>query len=248
LQHTLGLAANGSEAGVVICPMGIVLLAVGVVQMHEAVARGGSWVLLAWSGAAFALAGVAHVAEEPRLLGKRTDGRMDTLLLLALLPYLLVTWGRWQLEWRLSRENCWDEVAPGLFVGRWPGAGGLPAGVGLVVDMTAELPRASCVARVGEYVCLPTLDTTSPDPRRFAEVARRAAAAKAPVYVHCALGHGRAALMAAAVLLSRELAASASEAVERLRAARPRVRLAAGQYSLLERFARERHRSGGGCA
>jgi len=227
----------GSEGGVA---MGGILLAVGIVQMHLAVAKGGWWTLLAWSGGAFSIASVAHLATAPGLLGKRPDGRMKTLGLLALIPYLLVTWGRWHVEWRLLRERPWDEVAPGLFLGRWPGAGGLPAGVGLVVDMTAELPRPACVSRAGEYVCLPTLDTTSPDTKRFADVVQRAAASTAPVYVYCALGHGRSATLAAAVLLCREIASTASEAVARLRAVRPRVRLGAAQYRLLERFEQER--------
>lgn len=219
--------------------MGVVLLALGAVQIHAAVRWGGWWSFLAWGGVAFSIAGTAHLASAPRVLGKGRDGRMGSASLLVLLPYFLVTWGRWQLEWLLSPENPWDEVAPGLFLGRWPGRGPLPPGVKLVVDMTAELPAP--MRRIGAraYVSLPTLDTTAPDRTRFAEVARQVADSPEPAYLYCALGHGRSAALAAAVLLRRGLAGTVSEALRRLRAARPRVRLGASQRRLLEAYERE---------
>ena len=219
--------------------MGAALLALGAIQVRFAVAWGGWWSLLAWCGAAFSIAGVAHVTSAPWLLGKGRDGRMNAVSLLVLLPYFLVTWGRWQLEWWLSSEKPWDEVAPGLFLGRWPGRSRLPPRVEIVVDMTAELPAPSWLVGACEYVSLPTLDTTAPDRARFAEVARQVAESPVPAYIHCALGHGRSATMAAAVLLSRRIAGTVPEALHRLRAVRPRVRLEASQLRLLEVYERE---------
>lgn len=219
--------------------MGAALLALGAIQIHSAVMWGGWWSFFAWGGAAFSIAGAAHLASAPWVLGKGRDGRMGAASLLVLLPYLLVTWGRWQLEWLLSPENPWDEVVPGLFLGRWPRRSPLPPGVGLVVDMTAELPAPSWLAGACEYVSLPTLDTTAPDRARFAEVVRQVAESPVPAYLHCAMGHGRAATMAAAVLLSRRVARTVPEALHRLRTARPRVRLEASQRRLLEAYARQ---------
>jgi hypothetical protein len=228
--------------------MGAALLAIGATQLCLALVWGGWWSVLAWCGAAFSIAGVAHLASAPWLLGKGRDGGMNAASLLVLLPYFLVTWGRWQLEWWLSPENPWDEVAPGLFLGRWPGTSPLPPGVEIVVDMTAELPAPSWLVGACEYVSLPTLDTMAPDRARFAEVARRVAESHVPAYLHCALGHGRSATMAAAVLLSRRIAGTVPEALHRLRAARPRVRLEATQLRLLETYERELRDTRGPCA
>lgn len=215
---------------------GALLVAFGCTQLACAAWRGPLY-LLGWSGGAFVFAGLAHLTRTPRLLGKRADGRLHPAVLALLLPYFAFTWGRWLVEWALLRERPWDEVAPGLFLGRWPGGVDLPSGVDLVVDLAAELPAVRPAA-VMEYVSLSTLDTTAPEPRAFDAVARRVASRTTPVYVHCALGHGRAATLAAATLLLRGQGASAAEVVARLQAARPRVRLAPSQKRLVEAFAR----------
>jgi protein-tyrosine phosphatase len=56
------------------------------------------------------------------------------------------------------------------------------------------------------------------------------------VYIHCAVGHGRSATVAAAVLLARGLAANPREAVALLRRSRPLVRLTRVQRCVLERL------------
>jgi len=216
--------------------MGGLLLALGGAQLCAAALLDGWWRAVGWGGAAFTTSGLAYATGAPWLLGKGTNGHIRTVAFVALLPYFLLTWTRWLLEWGVLRETAWDEVAPGLFLGRWPGGGRLPAEVGLVVDVTAELPAAR-IGRSREYTCLPTLDATAPEPRAFATLARRIALSSVPVYVHCALGHGRSATLAAAVLLLRGRASDVPEALGQLRAVRPRVRLEACQRRLLESFA-----------
>jgi protein-tyrosine phosphatase len=219
--------------------MAAVFLALGGLQIYHAAEWGSGWSLLLWPGAAFSLVGLAYLASAPGLLGKRPDGRIGLASLLAFLPYLLLIWGIW-IARRLSRENPWDEVAPGLFLGSWPASGRLPPGVAVVVDMTAEFPARSSVVLGHDYICLPTLDTGVPALGSFASVARRVAGSAAPVYVHCGVGHGRSALMAAAILLCRGVVRTQPEAIDVLRTARPRVRLGANQRLFLNAFETQR--------
>ncbi len=216
--------------------MAAVFLALGGLQIYRAAEWGGGWSLLAWPGVAFSLVGLAYLASAPGLLGKRSDGRIGAACLVVFLPYLLLIWGIW-IARRLSRENPWDEVAPGLFLGSWPASGRLPPGVEVVVDMTAEFPARSSVVAGHDYVSIPTLDMGVPALEPFASVARRVAESAAPSYLHCGVGHGRSALMAAAILLCRGVVRTLPEAIQVLRTARPQVRLSKSQRQFLSAFA-----------
>jgi protein-tyrosine phosphatase len=153
------------------------------------------------------------------------------------MPYLVVNWVVWHLYRLLAREPCSHEIVPGLWLGRRAFAHELPAGVELVVDLTAEFaaPRDLVVGRV--YHCLPTLDATAPDEDHFHAAVEKIVAWSSPVYIFCAQGHGRSATVAAAVLIRRGLAADAAKAEDMLRRLRPGVRLSRTQRRLLNRFA-----------
>jgi protein-tyrosine phosphatase len=80
------------------------------------------------------------------------------------------------------------------------------------------------------------MDAGVPDGPRFRAAVETAAAFPGRVYVHCAQGHGRTGLFAAAVLLARGAAATPAEAVARVRAVRPGVRLKPAQRRWLARW------------
>jgi hypothetical protein len=209
--------------------LGAVLAAAGLIL--------GGWAfLLLWPAVSLLLVGAAYAGLGPRILGKRPDGRLAPAAVVLLLPYLLATWIVWHIYRLVSPEPCYHEVAPGLWLGRRAFARELPPGVGLVIDMTAEFaaPRGVGVGR--EYHCLPTLDTAAPDETQLRAAVEKVVAWPGPVYVHCAQGHGRSALLAAAVLVRRNLATDARQAEEMLCRVRPGVRLTRSQRKMLDRL------------
>lgn len=210
----------------------------GAVQVCAALLYRGWWTLFAWSGLAFCVVGLAYFTSSPWLLGKRESGRIHRGVLLLLLPYFCAAWASWWVSRVSSRERPWDEITPGLFLGRWPALDGLPDRADLVVvDLTAEFPRASSIGPDRPYFCLPTLDTATPSVAAVAGVAERIAQSSSPTYVHCALGHGRSAALVAAILLRRGAVASVPEATALLRSVRPGVGLSRVQESVLEEVA-----------
>jgi hypothetical protein len=113
-------------------------------------------------------------------------GRLSALSYILFAPYLLAALVFWSvrhthavklavgsLKQCMSRrndgvalrlENTYDEIAPGVYLGRrLCSRGELPPGVGAVVDLTAEFvePR-DVVSAVSLYLCLPVLDTSMP--------------------------------------------------------------------------------------
>jgi hypothetical protein len=204
------------------CAMGLACIGVGL-------RLGSGGVGSAWLGVSFLVIGLAHHLRRPQLLGKRSDGRFHPLGALVHAPFLAASWLGWQLR-RRGSEPVWNEVAPGIFVGRRAGKGELPPGDPLVVDLTCEL----FAERGGAYRCLPTLDGCAPEAAGFRALVAELAAHEGPIFIHCAAGHGRSATVAAGVMLARKLVATVDEAEAAMQAKRPRIKLGRLQRALLD--------------
>lgn len=196
-------------------------------------AGGPAWILL-WPAANLVALSWIYGADRRRALGKRDDGTISSVHVLLLLPYYLLTWGVWHLYRRISSEPTSHEVAPGVWVGRRPFPEDLPAGVALIVDLTAEFPVAGGVAARATVIWLPALDARGPDPAALRAVVARVLSTEGPVYIHCAAGHGRSAAAAAAVLIARGDAPDIDGAEALMKKARPRIHLHSAQRASVE--------------
>ncbi len=193
-----------------------------------------------YCAASTAAVALAYAGVGPGGLGKRLDGRRGLPAWAVYGPYLLVTAGLFTVVRAVSREPAFHRVAPNVDLGRRltdreARAGGWAA----VVDLAAEFSEVPALRR-GDYVSVPVLDGTAPTVEQLRTAAAWIAGrgAVGPVYVHCALGHGRSACVVAVYLLHVGLADDARDAV-RVRAARPGVHLNRAQRRALERFAAE---------
>ncbi len=191
--------------------------------------------LMAWLGASLLLMGLAYTRRSSRLLGKRTDGSFQYFAMLVHAIFFAVAW----VAWKNRRiEDAWNEVVPGIFVGRMTTFEKLPPGEPLIIDMTCELFPPPKV-RGPRYRCLPTLDGTAPEATAFRALVKEAAAYPGPVFACCAAGHGRSATMAAAVIVARGLARTADQAEAMMQSKRPRIGLGADQRLLVSSLATE---------
>lgn len=211
---------------------GVLFLVLGVSLAGLAALIGGAGFALLWPASSVVVVSAAYLRERPAALGKRADGTLAPSALLLLAPYLVLTFCIWWIERALSREDAADEVAPGLWVGRRPLASELPAEVGIVVDLTAELPEPAAVRRRAGYLCLPVLDGAAPAADALRGLVERLRDERG-ILLHCASGHGRSATVAAALMLDRGLARDVDEAEAAMRARRPGIRLNAVQRELL---------------
>jgi hypothetical protein len=126
------------------------------------------------------------------------------------------------------RLRLYDEVVPGILLGcrltEREARAAVRAGVGAVLDLTAEYPEADCFLAL-PYRNVQILDLTAPTVGQFRRAVgflrRHAPAGK--VYVHCALGRSRGAAVVAAYCLATGAAATPAEAVALVQRARPQA-------------------------
>jgi hypothetical protein len=216
---------------------GIFQIVLGIVLMAAGPVFGGpAWVFM-WPGWSVFVVGLGYVGLGPRVFGKNADGELSPYLVVMLFPYFVVAWVLWQLKSRLERDGAWHEVAPGVRLGRRPlSLAELPPGTRCVVDLTAEFPRVIPKSADVRYVCVPTLDTSIPPDAELRALVDAIAEEEGPIFVHCAMGRGRSAAVAAALLMRRGVAGTVDEAVLSLTKSRPGVRLHAIQREALVRM------------
>jgi protein-tyrosine phosphatase len=216
--------------------IGPLLIGIAAYWVWWAATTGGLAWLALWPAVSFGAMGLAYLGLGARVLGKRRDGTRPWPYLLLLGPYLLFGFVVWRLR-ALSSEPVSNEVAPGVHVGRLPRRGDLPAAVTLVVDLTAEFTIPAAVLGPRAYLCLPTLDGFIPAEESLRELVRQASEHEGEMYVNCAYGHGRSALVAGAIMLARGQATSGEEATRLMKAARPGVSMSGAQRAMLDRLA-----------
>ena len=181
-----------------------------------------------YAALSFALVAAAYGGAGPRLLLKQASGRRSLLGWLLFAPYLALSELTFGLHRLLSREPAYVQVAPNVFFGRrLSDREHRSAGWSSILDLAGEFSAARTVRARPGYRSLPVLDGAAPTEGDLHGAAAflADAASSGPVYVHCALGHGRSACVVIAYLLSIGAVSTVAEGCERLRALRPGVRL-----------------------
>lgn len=168
---------------------------------------------------------MAYATRRPRLLGKRLDGTLGPLQVLALAPYHALNALSYALACASSREDAADEIVPGLWLSRRLNRRD-QALIGsmnprAVLDAAVEMFEIKSLRGAGiQYLSLPLLDTRAPTPEELSLAVAwiEENLGRGPVLVHCALGHGRSATLIAAFLLRSRRASAVEEALAIIRA------------------------------
>lgn len=207
--------------------LGLSLLTMGVIYGESAYVVG-------WLGVNFIVLAVGHICAAPTVFGKHQDGRLAWWSWLFFFPLHVYTMLIWHLVCRLSRESAYDQVGSALIIGRRL----LPHEVGFQVenylDLTAEFSEPSAVRNTPGYVSFPILDGSVPNKVDLDRLLKNLRVGR--TFIHCAQGHGRTGLVAAAYLLVMNHARNSEEAIGMLQKARPKLRLSREQKTFLKQY------------
>jgi len=199
-------------------------------------------VVLAWSSITLISMGLSYGFLGPRLLCKRSDGRIGWMGRFLFGPFFFFNEIRFRSYWFLTKEKPWHEVSPGIFLGRvlceTDRAVFSKLGVVGVLDLTAEFQEARFVGEETDYRCVPILDTRAANPETLEQCVDwlQEHLERGPVYIHCAMGHGRSALIVAALLLARGTVKDCPRALVTIRKERSRARLHLAQQRAIEHW------------
>lgn len=175
----------------------------------------------------------------PNVFAKRNTGQHSIRSWLLFSPYFLLNAVIFRLYRGTSREPAYAEVVPNLFFGRRltqrEATESRAHGWVTVLDLAPEFTETPALRILPGYRSFPILDATAPQDPQLRDAVRwlTDAMAKGPVYVHCALGHGRTGCVVVAYLLAAGVVNSVAEGVRLLRVQRPGVRLNRSQSRAL---------------
>lgn len=203
----------------------------GCLALVAVTERSWTWLLLWPAGSALLLA-FAYFSGQPRVFGKTRFGRLAAGPRLLMLPYLGVQLLVWHLLRFVRRVPAFHRLSDQVLIGRRLLGHERPDGVDHVVDLTCEFdePKQLCA---GSYFNFPILDGMAPTAARLRQWVSEVQSLTGVIYIHCAEGHGRTGLFAAALLLENGVAANAEQAIAQVTTCRAKVRLSAAQRRVL---------------
>ncbi|HYT90741.1 MAG TPA: dual specificity protein phosphatase family protein [Gemmataceae bacterium] len=194
--------------------------------------------ILLWPAAALTVVALGYGYLGPAIF-RKSGGRLPWSARLLLGPYLLGAYLS-SLGYR-GRLRLYDEIVPGLLLGcrlnETEARTAVARGVCAVLDLTAEYSEPAAFLAL-PYRNVQILDLTAPTVEQLHEavsfVRERAWAGK--VYVHCALGRSRSAVVVAAYCLALGVAPTVAAAVALVRRARPQVVFRDDMLAVLEAY------------
>jgi hypothetical protein len=202
--------------------------------------------LAIWTATAFLWVAIGHLGLGSRVFGKRADGSVSPICITILAPYLLAGMLSVVIYQVLLRESALNRLTDRLYFGRrllgFESRLLEEHGVVAVLDLTGGFPEPMAVRSGRAYRSISLLDTTSPSLDLLDDAVQWIVdhSKDGPVYVHCAMGHGRAGLVAGAYLLATGEAADVEDCLRMMRNARPLVKLSNEQHRRLREYAEQR--------
>ena len=211
---------------------GILFSIVAVLLTTAAIIHNGWLLLLLWPALSFGIVALGYLHFGPSVYRKSERGLLAPITQLLLLPYLAYLWAVWYAVRLVKREPALNQLTDNIFIGRRLLSHELPDQIDHVIDLTCEFNELKTL-RSSSYHSFQILDGFAPSPEQLRQWVDQAAGLSGNIYIHCAEGHGRTGLFAAALLLCIGHSKSPDDALQFIKSKRPLVRLSQRQMAVL---------------
>ncbi len=199
-------------------------------------------IVLFWFSLSYPILGLIYFINKPKLFYKsKNSGKLSIISNLAILPYFLIIYSIWFFKYKFSKENKYDFFFENYYIGKKLIYKDLPNDIEIVVDLTAELNEDYSIIQNKKYISFPILDASIPDEVDFYLFIKEVSKLRSNIYIHCAEGHGRTALVAIILYLIRNKKQSVEEAFEFIKGKRRKIKLNKEQESFLNKFVKSEY-------
>jgi len=194
-------------------------------------------------GITFLILVMGYAGIGSKIFFKRSEGTVPRYTWCLYAPLFILNQFSFALYRCLAKQDPLSEVVPGLIIGRRLMANEIEYlsefNIDSIVDLTCEFSEPKNFSTQYCYKSLPLLDGSSPTYPELIEIMKwmTERASFGPIWVHCALGHGRSATIVIAYLIWCGTAATLKEAEELLRLKRQGIKLSSAQKNRLAYFA-----------
>ena len=144
---------------------------------------------------------------------------------MALFPYLSITGAIWYAMRIFRKEPPYHQVLPDLYVGRRLLSKEYPEHFDAVLDLTSEFNEPKAVLTRYDYYSLPILDGCGISVPTLITQLIKIFEEHRVLFIHCAEGHGRTGMVAAAAILLKGISDQPEAAIRFVQDRRPKVRL-----------------------
>ncbi len=211
-----------------------ILTIFGVIFLYIALDQGGWYLLLAWIALNILALALGYALFGPKIFQKDSKGTIPFWSKVLYFPYYLFCFLNWNLTRFLNKENPYDKASKDLFLGRRLLPSEVPKEIDNYIDLTAEFEENRKIRQSINYISLPILDGHVPSRKDLQKTLSRLS--QGVTLVHCAVGHGRAALFTLILLAEKGKIKNFEEGLQLLSKVRPRYRLSRAQQMFLKEY------------
>ena len=192
---------------------------------------------------AFLGVSLAYLLGAPQIFLKQPTGNFYWQSYFIFWPYFLLNTFTLALFCYFSKENIIDEIIPNLYLGRRPWTFEVQYlssfGINATLDLTAELSEINFIRNYHDYLCIPVVDALAPTVEQLEHAVswiKIRLAQEESVLVHCALGHGRSAIIIVAFILQSGMVKNFADAPDFIQSKRPGLHLSSIQKRVLKQY------------